>query len=200
MARKIWLGILIFFSLGVSGYAAFVYGFLPLGSGVHPDMRAVFQSKPLGIYAHVFGSIFALALGPFQFIDKLRNKRPELHRLSGRLYLVAGVLIGGAAGLYMSFYAFGGPVSRFGFGALAIAWLYTGWQAYSAIRIQSIDAHRRWMVRNFALTLAAVTLRIYLPLSMANGADFTIAYTAIAWLCWVPNILLAELLLRRGIL
>ncbi len=199
MPKKIWMGLLFFFSIGVSGYAAYTYGFQPLGARVHPEMRAVFQANPLGIYAHIFGSIFALALGPFQFLERMRNNRPELHRLLGRLYLVIGVLIGGGAGLYMAFFAFGGPIAQFGFGGLAVAWLYTGWQAYSAVRQQEFEEHRRWMIRNFALTLAAVTLRIYLPVSMINGADFTMAYTAIAWLCWVPNIIIAEAWLRREV-
>ena len=194
---KIWMGILFVFSVGVSGYAAYTYGALPLGSKVHPDMRAVFQANWIGIYAHVFASIFALVLGPFQFVESFRNRRPELHRWMGRLYLGVGILIGGISGLYMAFFAYGGIVSQLGFTGLAIGWLFTGWQAYAAVREQQFDEHRRWMIRNFALTLAAVTLRIYLPLSMINGAEFVVAYTAIAWLCWVPNLIAAEWWLRR---
>ena len=54
------------------------------------------------------------------------------------------------------------------------------------------------MVRNYALTLAAVSLRVYLPLSMIAGADFGTAYAAIAWLCWIPNLLVAEVLCNRS--
>jgi hypothetical protein len=53
------------------------------------------------------------------------------------------------------------------------------------------------MVRNFALTFAAVTLRLWLPTAIIAGAPFELAYPVIAWLCWVPNLLLAELLLRQ---
>jgi hypothetical protein len=53
------------------------------------------------------------------------------------------------------------------------------------------------MIRNFALTFAAVTLRIYLPASMAAGMEFEMAYRAIAWLCWVPNLVIAELLFNK---
>ncbi|RZJ36326.1 MAG: DUF2306 domain-containing protein, partial [Brevundimonas sp.] len=58
--------------------------------------------------------------------------------------------------------------------------------------------HRRWMIRSLALTFAAVTLRIMIPLSMISGLDFAVAYPAIAFLCWIPNLLLVELWLRRG--
>jgi uncharacterized membrane protein YozB (DUF420 family) len=71
-------------------------------------------------------------------------------------------------------------------------WLFTGTKAFLCIRRGAVAEHRRWMVRNFSLTLAAVTLRIYLPSSMVLGIPFDIAYPFIAWLCWVPNLLLAE--------
>jgi uncharacterized membrane protein len=184
-------------SLVLAIYAVGVYGFLPLGRALHPDMRAVFEIYPFGIYTHVFASVAALVLGPFQFSARLRNAHLTLHRWMGRLYLGVGVLVGGLAGLFMAFHAFGGIASRLGFGALAVAWLYTGLRAYSAIRVRDIDSHRRWMIRNFALTFAAVTLRLWLPASIVSGIAFEVAYPAIAWLCWVPNLVVAEWLLSR---
>jgi hypothetical protein len=64
----------------VAGYAVVVYSFLPLGSLVHPEMRAVFEANKLGIYAHIFGSAIALIVGPFQFSKRLRIDRTALHR------------------------------------------------------------------------------------------------------------------------
>ncbi|MEQ9003518.1 MAG: DUF2306 domain-containing protein, partial [Pseudomonadales bacterium] len=61
-----------------------------------------------------------------------------------------------------------------------------------------IDGHRRWMVRNFALTFAAVTLRLELGLlTGALGWSFDHAYLTVAWLCWVPNLVVAEWWLLR---
>jgi hypothetical protein len=91
----------------------------------------------------------------------------------------------------MATFAFGGIVSKLGFASLAVLWLYTGLRAFLAIRRGEVSEHRRWMVRNFSLTLAAVTLRILLPLSGIAGIPFEVAYPAIAWLCWVPNLLVA---------
>lgn len=184
-------------SLGVAAYAALVYGFLPLGRTVHPDMRTAFETHRLGIYTHIFASAIALVLGPFQFSVWLRSNRPAMHRWMGRLYLGIGVAVGGLAGLFMAFHAFGGLFSGLGFGSLAVAWLYTGLQAYVAIRAKDVAAHRRWMVRNFSLTFAAVTLRLLLPASFVLGIPFELAYPAIAWLCWVPNLVLAERLFNR---
>lgn len=185
-------GLLLFLSFGVAGYAAFAYGFLPLGSLVHPDMKANFLVHSGGIYTHVFASIVALMLGPLQFSARLRRRHLNLHRWFGRAYLAIGVLVGSVSGLYMSQFAHGGPVARLGFAALALAWFYSGLRAYLAIRGGAVEAHRKWMVRNFSLTFAAVTLRIYLPAAMVAGVDFALAYAVIAWLCWVPNLVFAE--------
>lgn len=184
--------LLYFFAFGVAGYAAFVYGFLPLGSLVHPDMKASFLANSYAIYTHAFASIVALAIGPFQLSASLRTNRPNLHRWLGRSYLAVGVLVGGLAGLYMSQYAFGGTVARLGFAALAVLWIFTGLCAYVAIRRGRIQEHRKWMIRNYSLTFAAVMLRLYLPISMVAGIEIAIAYPIIAWLCWIPNIVFVE--------
>jgi uncharacterized membrane protein len=161
-------------------------------------MRAAFDAQRAAVYTHVFAAMFALALGPFQFSQRLRARHLTLHRWMGRLYLGVGVLAGGIAGLYMAFHAFGGAVARAGFACLALAWLYTGARAYLAIRSRDVAAHRRWMVRNFALAFAAVTLRIWVPASFATGLEFAAAYAVIAWLCWVPNLVVAELAFNRA--
>lgn len=190
--RSINHGLLYFLTLGVTGYAVFVYGFLPLGSIVHPDMKANFLAHSTGIYAHIFASIVALTIGPFQFSTHLSQQYTNVHRWLGRVYLAVGVLVGGLAGLYMSQFAYGGVMAKLGFATLAVLWLYTGIRAYLAIRRGEVAEHRRWMVRNFSLTFAAVTLRLYLPISMVSGFDFLLAYPVIAWLCWVPNLVFAE--------
>lgn len=189
--------VLVLLSLGVAAYAVVAYGLFPLGALLHPDMRAVFLAYPVAVYAHVFGSVVALATGPFQFSSPLRARRLALHRLLGRFYLGVGVLVGGVAGLFMAFHAFGGAPARVGFAGLALGWLCTGALAYRAIRAHQVAAHRRWMVRNFALTFAAVMLRLYLPAAMASGIAFEAAYPVIAWLCWVPNLVFAELVFNR---
>lgn len=183
-------------SIGVAAYAVVVYALWPVGAAVHPDMRAGFEAQRTAVYVHVFAAAFALALGPLQFSARLRAARPELHRWSGRLYLGVGVAIGGTAGLVMAPQAYGGPVARAGFAALALAWLYTGARAWLAIRTRDVAAHRRWMLRNYALAFAAVTLRLWLPAAFVAGVPFEIAYAAIAWLCWLPNLGVAERAIR----
>ena len=186
-----------FWALGVAGYALFAYGFMPLGSLVHPDMKLNFLAHKVGIYTHVFASLTALFLSPFQFSARLRNSRPRVHRAIGRTYLGIGVAIGGISGLYMSAFAFGGLIAKMGFASLAAFWLYTGFRAFHAIRRGDVQEHRKWIIRNVSLTLAAVTLRVYLPLSMLAGIPFEVAYPAIAWLCWAPNLLISEVVIAK---
>jgi uncharacterized membrane protein len=185
-------GLLFFFAFGVAGYSVFAYGFLPLGALVHPAMKANFLAHSTGIYTHAFAAVVALAVGPLQFSSNLRERHTHFHRWTGRLYLAVGVVVGGLSGLYMAQYAFGGPVARLGFAALAVLWLYTGLRAYLGVRRGAIREHRKWMVRNYSLTFAAVTLRLYMPASMVAGIEITVAYPIIAWLCWLPNLLFAE--------
>jgi uncharacterized membrane protein len=187
---------LVAFVLGllIAAYAIETYGVGPGAVRLHPEMRANFESHPIGIGTHVFAAALALLLGPFQFSSRLRSRWPVLHRWTGRVYLGVAVLVGGLAGLYMSQFAFGGIWSKLGFACLAIAWLFTGTQAYLSARARDFTAHRRWMIRNYSLSFAAVTLRLYLPPVFILQIPFELAYPVIAWVCWVPNLLVGQLL------
>lgn len=197
MHKKILYGLMLLLSLGVAAYATIAYAAFPLGSLVHPEMKTNFENHRIAVYLHIFASSLALVIGPFQFSKRLRANRPQIHRLLGKAYLGLGVLLGGLAGLLMAAFAYGGISSNIGFGALAMLWLYTGARAYWAIRHGDIASHQQWMIRNFSLTLAAVTLRIYLPLSMVLGLPFELCYPIISWLCWVPNLIIAEWIFNR---
>ena len=58
------------------------------------------------------------------------------------------------------------------------------------------------MIRNYSLTFGAVTLRIWLPLFIVLfGIErFEFSYAIIAWLAWVPNLILAELFIRKDLI
>ncbi len=188
--------LLLFTSWGMVGYTLLAYTIRPAGSTVHPDMMATYQANLPVVYAHVFGSAVALLLGPLQFSMRLRAKAPAVHRALGRAYLFLGVGIGGVAGLWMSTFAYAGLPARLAFATLAVLWLISSTLAPRAILRRDIAAHKRWMIRNFALTFSAVTLRMMLPTSLALGLPFDTAYPAVAWACWPPNLLVAEWFIR----
>jgi uncharacterized membrane protein len=120
-----------------------------------------------------------------------------VHRLVGRVYVVAVFISGISAGLLAPWSAGGAP-GHVGFGLLAVLWVTTTTIAWLRARSGDYPQHRAWMIRSYALCLAAVTLRVYLPLSAVAGVPFDAAYPAIAWLCWVPNLIVAEWLLLPG--
>jgi uncharacterized membrane protein len=185
-------------AVAIAGYAWVAYGLQPGAAQVGEAMKAVYRVHPVLIQTHAVAAGLALLLGPWQVSTRLRARRPALHRWIGRLYLGAGIVLGGISGLMLSRLAQGGWVAQLGFASLAVGWLYTGWRGYLAIRIGERAEHRRWMLRNHALTLAAVSLRLYIPLSLAMGLPFEPAYRVIAWLCWVPHLFIAQWWLGRG--
>ena len=101
-------------------------------------------------------------------------------------------MIGGVSGFYLALNSSGGLVGHYGFALLAIFWVSATLIAFSCIRKRNIAAHQKWMIRSYALTLAALTLRIYISAFLISGVSFEDAYPLIAWLCWVPNIIIAE--------
>jgi hypothetical protein len=162
-----------------------------------PLIAGLIISAPVLLVLHLTGGAVAVAVGAFQLSTRIRAHRIAVHRWLGRLY-VLGVLVGGVAGLLLSAGAGGGLAARFGFGMLAVLWLASTAIAWIHIRQRRIELHRAWMLRSYALTFAAVTLRIWLPLSQIAGIPFQEAYVAIAWLCWVPNLVVVEwFVLRR---
>ena len=54
------------------------------------------------------------------------------------------------------------------------------------------------MIRNYALTFAAVTLRLWQTVFQVAGVEFIVGYMIVAWLSWIPNLLIAERMIWRG--
>ena len=190
ISMGLW-GLTAFLSIGVAVYA---WIFVPAGGSPAPPILANLFARPwLAVHAALAGA--ALIIGPFQFLKAVRERR-ALHRALGKIY-VASCIVSGSAGFLLSFGNTSGPIAGFGFGTLAVIWVYSTSQAWRMAQARRFDEHRRWMIRSFALTFGAVTLRIYLPAAQMMGIGFHEAYQAIAWLAWVPNLMLAELFLRR---
>lgn len=187
-----WLVTLL--AVPIGGYAI---AYVILGERMYPpNLAASFLARPWGIYPHaLFGSL-ALGLGALQFNRWLLLRHRPVHRALGTAYVMSSLIVG-VAGLYMSVYSFGGPVTHLGFGALAVLLLWTTLRAYLAARQRAIATHRQWMLRSYALVFAAVTLRLELPLLIMAFGDFTAAYQVVAWLSWVPNLAWAEWYVRR---
>ncbi len=160
----------------------------------NPGMAHHQANRPIALFSHIVPAIIALALLPLQFSHRLRKAWLGLHRWVGRLYGLS-ILIGGVAGFSLALNTDAGTFAATGFALLAVFWIgTTAYAVYLAMQ-KRIAEHRRWMIRSAALTLAAVSLRIELPILIALFG-FETGYPMVAWLCWVPNLLIAEWLLR----
>jgi uncharacterized membrane protein len=180
----------------VVGYAV---GLLSMPDLRPSFLRARIADAPLAVFGHIAASAIALALGPFQLSTRLRARRVRLHRWLGRIYIMS-VIVGGVSAIALATMSMGGVPAHVGFGLLGSLWVLTATLAYQRIKVYDIADHRRWMIRSYSLAFAAVTLRIYLPLAVSvMRIPFDQAYPAIAWLCWVPNLIVADwVFLRRA--
>jgi uncharacterized membrane protein len=182
-------------AFGVAGYAV---ALLAAPHTRSPFDVSLFAALPLPVVLHLAGGAIAISFGALQMSATLRRRHIKVHRWLGRLYVLA-VCVAALASLRMAANSFGGIPTHLGFGLLAILWLTSTLLAFLHARARRIELHRMWMIRSYALTLAAVMLRVYIPLSQIAGLPFERCYIAISWLCWVPNLVIADwwILARR---
>jgi len=149
-------------------------------------------------YVHVFTSCLLLLAGFTQFSGKVLRKRKQLHRYMGRIYVCVLLFLSGPAGFVMALYANGGVFSRIGFTILSVLWIsFTALAWYYAVKKDFVQ-HRYFMIRSFAITVSALTLRLWkLCIVLSFHPAPMDAYRVVAWLGWVPNLLLAEWIIYK---
>ncbi len=202
-------GWILLSALAIAVLAPLPYWLAPLGAlaANGQELAANYADRSaavrLAFYAHIGAGGLALLLSPLQFLPGLRVRAPRLHRVVGRVVL-GSIAVGGVSGLVLAPLNLAGPVGTAGFGLLAVLWVAFAATALRAVRRGDVATHRRWMVRAFALTYAAVTLRLWLGVLIAaqmglagvpEQTAFDRAYLLVPFLSWVPNLLVAELYL-----
>ena len=201
-------------SLAIAGYFSGQYanGNLEQLAATDTGLAPVYADRAFGVqiafWVHITSAGLALALGPFQFAKALRRRYPTVHRWVGRTYVVA-IAFASTSGLVMALFNSAGFVGFFGFGALSVLWGWTTWRGYRAVRMGDLASHQAWMIRSFALTFAAPTLRLWLGILigfqvLSNSLFGTTfddyyenAYPVVPFMCWLPNIVVAENMIRR---
>lgn len=153
----------------------------------------------VGFYTHITLGGLALLIGWLQFSDQFRKKNLNFHRIIGKIYIIS-VLLSAIAAFGIAFFATGGWVASLGFICLSLIWFYTTMTAYLSIRKGQVVRHQNMMIYSYAATFAAVTLRIWLPMLIAILGDFVTAYLIVAWLCWVPNLIVAYWIVGKDVL
>jgi uncharacterized membrane protein len=147
-------------------------------------------------YTHVFSSVLALAAGLTQFSEHVLKNHRRLHRVVGWIYAVDILIINFPAALIMAYYANGLLPSKIAFTILDCLWFWFTYKAVIAARHRKIDEHKRFMIRSYALTFSAITLRSWkIILASTLHPDPLTLYIIDAWMGFVPNLLLAEWLI-----
>ncbi|WP_332454574.1 DUF2306 domain-containing protein [Chryseobacterium aquaticum] len=148
-------------------------------------------------YTHVYTSIFVLLTGFLAILRKdfgLKN----FHKNAGKVYIFLILLFAAPSGIYMGIFANGGFLSKLSFVILGCLWWFSTYKAFSLARNKKFTEHKQWMWRSFALTLSAITLRMWkviiVYLFHPNPMD---VYQIISWLGWIPNIILIEYLILK---
>ncbi|MCW3101849.1 MAG: hypothetical protein JWO09_289 [Bacteroidetes bacterium] len=151
----------------------------------------------IAFYTHISSSLFVLLIGIFQFVKQFILRYARLHRVLGKIYVALILFVSAPSGFVMAIYANGGVAAKVSFGTISVLWWYFTFMAYREIRKGKLRSHLAFMYRSYALTLSAITLRTYvllLPFFIHLHAKEM--YTLVSYLSWVPNLVIAELLIR----
>jgi hypothetical protein len=150
----------------------------------------------IAFYTHISSSLFVLLAGGIQFFKN--NSSPRFHRITGTIYVLMILIVSAPSGLVMAFYANGGVAAKVSFVIVSLLWWIFTFKAYRSAKAKQWKLHRAEILRSYALTFSAITLRTYvmlLPFIIHLSAKD--AYTLVSYLSWIPNLLVAEFIIRK---
>lgn len=145
---------------------------------------------------HIVLGMVAMFSGPLQFSKKIRVRYYKLHKTLGYIYVVS-VLTSSIAGFIIAQFAMGGMISALGFTILSLLWFSSTFLAVNYALKKDIDKHQIWMIRSFAVTFSAIPQRLMLLLAFTPFIDFIDVYRLSAWFCWIINLIVAEIIIRK---
>ena len=161
-----------------------------------------FASLPAPLVVHIVGAAIYAVVGSLQFVPRIRRQHPSWHRRAGRVLVLAGLLVAGSA-LWMTLLYAQKPgtgdllyVLRLGFGAAMAACLILG---FTAVRRRDIAAHRAWMIRAYAIALAAGTQVFTEGIGGAAFGTGELSADLAKGAGWVVNLAIAEWAIRRSV-
>lgn len=152
----------------------------------------------LAFFIHVYTAVFVIPAGFTQFSRYIRGSFPLIHKYVGRVYAFVVIFLAGPSGFYMGVFANGGIAAQISFCLLSILWIYFTVLAVIRVKQGNIKSHREFLIRSFALTLSALTLRAwkYLLVFAFQPRPMDV-YQIVAWLGWIPNLIIAEIIIRK---
>ena len=151
------------------------------------------------LYVHLATAPAILMSGVLNLKPGFRDRWPAFHRWNGRFYLVA-VLVTAPVTFLLALNETEGPMTVWGFAIMSVLWGGSAALAWIHAVRENFDLHRDWMIRNVALTLTNVTFRVELHAALLLGIPFDMVYEPLRALQFIPNLIIAELMIRSGIL
>ncbi|PSK64545.1 hypothetical protein B0E53_03507 [Micromonospora sp. MH33] len=158
-----------------------------------------FTGLPLPLVVHIVGAAMYVLVGILQLEPRFRRRHLAWHRRAGRVLAVAGLLVATSA-LWMTLFYEAQPgtggllyVLRLVFGSAMAACLVLG---FTAVRRRDITAHRAWMIRAYAIGLAAGTQAFTEGIGGAIFGPGVLAADLAKGAGWVINLAVAEWALR----
>ncbi|EAS00301.1 membrane protein (macronuclear) [Tetrahymena thermophila SB210] len=186
----------IYYSIGISAIAVSLYGLTYRQISSTWSEPFTWLDRPALARTHFITGPIVLSFGIFQFNQNLRLKYPSIHIWMGRIYSLANI-ISVISIFTIVFDCAYGLVPTISLLILNILWIISLVIAiYYIVINKCILSHKYWMLRNYALTCSAITLRLLLGIfSPILGLE--IAYKIATSNCYVWNIILAELVIRK---
>jgi hypothetical protein len=153
----------------------------------------------VAFYVHITSSVLAIGGGVFQFFPAISRSYPKVHILIGKIYVASILLLAAPSGLIIAAFANGGFPSKVGFTLQCFVWWATTYAAWRAIMRKNWEEHAAMMIRSYAVTLAAMSLRTEsYALVYLFGTKPMETYLTVTWLSWVGNYFMAEVLIYFG--
>jgi len=215
---KVIFVVLVFLSAWKMGSIAMPYLLPPFPTDIDflASKQIVIDKKHwlIAFYIHISSSVVVISVGITQFSKKIMLSYPKLHRLMGKIYIFLILLVACPSGFVMAFYGNGGPSAQLAFILQALAWWYLTFMAYRQIHAGKVKAHGEYMIRSYAMTLSAISLRaatylisywklenqFYCPSEAYPLLCYPDFYIMVAWLSWIVNLIIAECLILGGIM
>jgi hypothetical protein len=151
-------------------------------------------------YVHITSSIAVMGGGIVQFFPFLLRGYPQVHRFIGKIYIGSILLMAAPSGLILAAFANGGLPSKVGFTLQCLVWWWITFVAWQEVMKKHYLKHSEMMLRSYAVTLAAMSLRVesYVMYYLFETKPIE-TYLTVTWLSWVGNLLIAEILIYLGL-
>ena len=199
-ARPIWLAVFLLMATFIPIVTASLT-MVQIAAGRLPESSIKFAVVPGSLFFHALGGVLFGLLGPLQFAGVLRRRFGRLHKITGRVFVASGLLLGLSSLRLLAEFPDASTwvllSARLAAGlgmSLALIW------AVIAIRQGRVARHRAWMIRAYAVGMGSATISfIMLPIFLITGKPVE-GYAAdlLFVASWLINISIAEWVIRRG--